>query len=116
MFNMAKKEDKTVRNPILNCNGCRKDFKLKKKYIKKEWVTTGIERSYFTCPHCNKKYIICYEDNEFRVNIAKMDNLQKEASALDVNSEQAKELIKEYQIYHKRNIEISQHYRTLYDK
>lgn len=116
MINVAK--NNTVVNPKVNCNSCRKEFKLKKSMIRKEWVTSEIERSFFICPHCKRKYTICYEDNEFRDNIEKMSKLRKRMSELnlDINNIQAKDIIEEYKKYHERNIEISKSYRAIYDK
>lgn len=83
MINVVK--NNIVVNLKVNCNSCRKEFKLKKFMIRKEWVILEIERLFFICFYCKRKYIICYEDNEFRDNIEKMFKLRKRMSELNLD-------------------------------
>lgn len=106
--------DKTVRNPIVTCDDCRKQFKLKINRIFKEKVIKNIERSYFVCPHCKRKYIIGYEDQEVKDNISKIHNIREQRNELTPDSEESNLLLEEHNKLHKRNIEISNKYKSIY--
>lgn len=43
----------TLKNPVVNCDECGEDFKLKQGRIRIENVAEGIERTYFKCQNVN---------------------------------------------------------------
>lgn len=45
-------------------DGCKKEFTLEKFEVEK--LDNDIEKTYFKCPHCNKKYVAFYTDKEIR--------------------------------------------------
>ena len=60
------------------CDDCKKEFVVKKKIIKSEKLFDTVERTYFCCPKCRKKYVISYVDKEIKENIKRIKNLKGE--------------------------------------
>lgn len=53
---------KLKRNPIIKCNKCEKEFKLKPRDLKVKTID-NIEVKYFNCKHCKEIYIYsCFDD------------------------------------------------------
>lgn len=50
----------------IKCDECGQEFELKK--IKIEKLQNNIQRSFFVCPECKKKYTSCYTDFQVRLN------------------------------------------------
>lgn len=77
---------------------------------------------YFKCPHCSTKYTIAYSDHEFRYNIARIQVIVAELERNVVSKknklidEEIEILINDFQKLKKRNEEISQKYKKIYDK
>lgn len=72
------------KHPKVNCDNCKKDFKLKPKYLKKKTID-NIEVRYFVCRHCKTKFIygcidehIMYKQNRYQELVLKAPCLQKE--------------------------------------
>ena len=105
---------KTVTNPIVTCDDCKEKFKLKLKNIHRKEITEEINCTYFKCSHCGRKYMIAYEDNEFRDNIKKMDVLNKKMSLLTLSDEEYASVLDQHKKLHERNIEISRSYKKVY--
>lgn len=99
----------------LICDKCKRQIKLKQKYIKIVKVEGDIERMYFKCPHCNTKYTIAYTDNEFRTNINNIQEIAVKLQDKTLNTEEVKALVKEHDKLVATNKEISQGYRTIYE-
>jgi NAD-dependent SIR2 family protein deacetylase len=104
----------TVKNPIVTCDECKKQFKLKPKRIEKEKVVEGIDRTFFKCPYCKRKYVVTYEDGEFKQNISDMKVLREEMANVQLDTVEYKAALKEYDELYKRNIEISKGYKKIY--
>lgn len=60
------------------CEDCKKDFVVKKKLIKSEKLFNSVERTYFCCPKCRKRYVISYVDKEIKENIKRLKCLRGE--------------------------------------
>ncbi|WP_297991489.1 hypothetical protein [uncultured Clostridium sp.] len=58
------------------CDDCKKEFTIKKKNIKTEKLFNKVERTYFCCPKCDKKYLISYVDKEKKENIKSLKELK----------------------------------------
>lgn len=70
--------------PKVNCDNCKKYFKLKPKHLKKK-IIYNIEVRYFVCRYCKTKYIygcidehIVSEQNRYQDLALKAQCLQKE--------------------------------------
>lgn len=70
--------------PKVNCDNCKKDFKLKPKHLKKKTID-NIEVRYFVCRHCKTNFIygcidehIVSEQNRYQDLALKAQCLQKE--------------------------------------
>ena len=97
----------------VTCNSCNKEFKVTKRKIKKEKVTDRVERQYFKCPHCKKKYIVSYFDNEIKENIKRMNDLKGQLLRKEITGD-------EYQVKYNnlkfRNITISNNYKGIFGR
>ncbi|GIM29816.1 hypothetical protein CPJCM30710_24820 [Clostridium polyendosporum] len=77
---------------------------------------------YFKCPHCSTKYTIVYSNHEFRTNIARIQvivaELEKNVVSKEnkLTDEEIEILINDFEKLKKRNEEISQKYKKIYDK
>ncbi|MED0704936.1 hypothetical protein [Aneurinibacillus aneurinilyticus] len=58
----------------VNCNKCKGDFVI--NTIKLEKFNGGIERNYFTCPHCQEQYTAFYTNQKVRKNQTEMAALR----------------------------------------
>ena len=105
---------KIIANPKITCDDCGQVFKLKMKMIIRKKITDEVDTTFFKCPHCGRKYVVTYEDKEFKDNIEKMSGLQDRLSKQIVESDAYNEILKKYQEYHERNIEISKGYKKIY--
>jgi hypothetical protein len=102
-------------NQKLICDKCKREIKLKQKHTKIVIVEGDIERMYFKCPHCGKKYTIAYSDNEFRANIIKIQSVSVKLQDKNLPEEEVKSLVKEYDLLVAANKAISQEYRKKYE-
>lgn len=67
------------------CEDCKKDFVVKKKLIKSEKLFNSVERTYFCCPKCRKRYVISYVDKEIKENIKRLKCLRGEYLRKEIN-------------------------------
>ena len=67
------------------CDDCKKDFVVKKKLIKSEKLFNSVERTYFCCPKCRKRYVISYVDKEIKENIKRLKCLRSEYQRKEKN-------------------------------
>lgn len=61
-------------NPDVTCDECRNTFTIDSLAI--EQLKDGIERTYFTCPHCQQDYTSYYTDLLVRQTLQKMKPLR----------------------------------------
>jgi len=106
----------TVKNPIVTCDKCNKEFKLKQSRLKTKIVAEGIERSYFKCPECKHKFIIMYKDKEIKENLKEMDNIKIQIQELLKSDKSTENLIEQYEKLYYRNLDISENYKSLYGR
>jgi hypothetical protein len=104
-----------MNNQKLICDKCNREIKLKQKHTKIVKVENDIERMYFKCPHCGKKYTIAYSDNEFRANVVKIQMIHVKLPDKSLPKEEVEALVKEYDLLVATNKAISQKYRKLYE-
>ena len=104
----------TIKYKTVDCDECKHKFKLKPSIVKTEKVGEEVERTYFKCPKCKRKFIVVYKDKEFNNNLIKMDNIRKKATKLSANNEDIKESINLQNKLHERNLEISSIYKKIY--
>ena len=95
------------------CDDCKKDFVVKKKFIKSEKLFDTVERTYFCCPKCRKKYVISYVDKEIKENIKRIKNLKGELLRKELTVE---EYEREYKDIIERNNSLNARYKTLYGR
>ena len=87
---------------------------MKKKIIKSEKLFNKVERTYFCCPKCGKKYVISYVDKEIKENIKKLKELKGKLLRKEVT-------VEEYERKHKdiiisRNNCLNGRYKALYGR
>lgn len=70
----------------VNCDKCKKDFEMD---IKTEIVKGDIERTYFICPYCNKKYISFYTNSKIR---KKQQEIRKVTMCFDITNDIGKRM------------------------
>jgi hypothetical protein len=95
------------------CNDCKKEFAIKKKNIKTEKLFNTVERTYFCCPKCNKKYVISYVDKEIKKNNKRFKNLKGEFLRKELTVE---EYEKEHKELLERNNSLNARYKALYGR
>lgn len=95
------------------CDDCKKEFVVKKKIIKSEKLFDTVERTYFCCPKCRKKYVISYVDKEIKENIKRIKNLKGELLRKELTIE---EYEREYKDIIERNNSLNARYKTLYGR
>nr|DAK82259.1 MAG TPA: hypothetical protein [Caudoviricetes sp.] len=95
------------------CDDCKKEFVVKKKIIKSEKLFDTVERTYFCCPKCRKKYVISYVDKEIKGNIKRIKNLKGELLRKELTVE---EYEREYKDIIERNNSLNARYKTLYGR
>ncbi len=105
-----------VKNPILNCDECGKDFKLKQGRIRTENVAEEIERTYFKCPKCKHKFIVMYKDAEIKENLKEMDNIKIKIQELLKEKKDVSKLMQQYKKIHCKNLDISEKYKKIYGR
>lgn len=97
----------------LICDDCKKEFTIKKKNIKTEKLFNKVERTYFCCPKCGKKYVINYVDKEIKENIKSLKELKGKLLRKEVT-------VEEYERKHKdiisRNNCLNGRYKALYGR
>ncbi|BFN04375.1 hypothetical protein [Clostridium tetani] len=106
----------TFKNPVVTCDKCGKDFKLKQNRLKIEIVKENIERTYFKCPKCKHKFIVMYKDQEIKENLKKMDNIKVQIQKSINEKKNTKKLIGRYEELYYSNLEISEKYKSLYGR
>lgn len=97
----------------LICDDCKKEFTIKKKNIKTEKLFNKVERTYFCCPKCGKKYVISYVDKEIKENIKRFKNLKGELLRKELTVE---EYEKEHKELLERNNSLNGRYKALYGR
>lgn len=97
----------------LICDDCKKKFTIKKKNIKTEKLFNKVERTYFCCPKCGKKYVISYVDKEIKENIKRFKNLKGELLRKELTVE---EYEKEHKELLERNNSLNGRYKALYGR
>ena len=95
------------------CDDCKKEFVVKKKIIKSEKLFDTVERTYFCCPKCRKRYVISYVDKEIKENIKRLKNLKGEFLRKQLTVE---EYEKEYKDIIERNNSLNARYKALYGR
>lgn len=56
-----------VDGTLVKCDGdggCGKEFRVVRPSV--DYLSGGIEKTYFRCPHCQKVYVLFYTDGEIR--------------------------------------------------
>ncbi|BDR66732.1 hypothetical protein K144313037_p20060 (plasmid) [Clostridium tetani] len=106
----------TFKNPVVTCDKCNKDFKLKQSRLKTEIVAEGIERTYFKCPKCKHKFIVMYKDKEIEENLKEMDSMKVQVQKLINEKKDTKKLMERYEELYYRNLDISEIYKSLYGR
>lgn len=95
------------------CDDCKKDFVVKKKLIKSENLFNSVERTYFCCPKCRKRYVISYVDKEIKENIKNLKELKGKLLRKELT-------VEEYEREHKdilsRNNSLNNRYKALYGR
>lgn len=95
------------------CDDCKKDFVVKKKLIKSEKLFNSVERTYFCCPKCRKRYVISYVDKEIKENIKRLKCLRGEYLRKEINlknyEKKCKNLIE-------RNKSLNARYKALFGR
>lgn len=105
----------TVKYQVVKCDECNHEFKLKPKIVKVEKINDeGVERHYFLCPKCNHRYIIMYQDQEYRDNLKEMEIIRQKASELRTYDMRYDRLLDQHNRYSNRNMEISKKYKQIY--
>mgnify|MGYP001582777456 CR=1 FL=1 len=61
---------------IVKCDDCNESFEVD---LKTEKVVGDIERAYFNCKHCNKKYISYYTNSKIKCNQERLRKILKKA-------------------------------------
>ncbi|WP_338627512.1 hypothetical protein QJR52_06190 [Clostridium baratii] len=61
---------------IVKCDDCNESFEID---LKTEKVVGDIERTYFNCKHCNKKYISYYTNSKIKYNQERLRKILKKA-------------------------------------
>ncbi|MEN8075729.1 hypothetical protein ABFP60_02140 [Clostridioides difficile] len=98
---------------IIVCDQCKNEFTLKKKLVKREKLFDAVERTYFCCPKCKKKYVISYVDKEIKENIKRLKNLKGEFLRKQLTVE---EYEKEHKELLERNNSLNARYKALYGR
>ncbi|MBU3208519.1 hypothetical protein KPL28_02580 [Clostridium algidicarnis] len=104
------------KNPIVTCDKCNKDFKLKQSRLKTEIVAEGIERTYFKCPECKHKFIVMYKDEEVKENLVEMDSLKEVMQEMTNEKKDTKELKVICEKLYVKNLETNDKYKELYGR
>lgn len=102
-------------NNKLICDKCKRQIKLKQKHTKIVKVEGDIERMYFKCPHCSTKYTIAYTDDEFRGNIARIQEIAIKLKSKILDAKEVKALVKGQDKLIAANKAISKKYRNIYE-
>lgn len=97
----------------LICDDCKKEFTIKKKNIKTEKLFNKVERTYFCCPKCGKKYVISYVDKEIKENIKRLKGLKGKLLRKELTVE---EYEKEHKELLERNNSLNGRYKALYGR
>lgn len=95
------------------CDGCKKEFTIKKKSIRSEKVFDIVERTFFCCPKCRKKYVISYADKEIKDNIKRLKLIKGKYLRKEVTFE---EYEKECRDILERNKSLNTRYKSLYGR
>ncbi|EQB3101459.1 hypothetical protein ACYIU4_002822 [Clostridium botulinum] len=104
------------KNPVVTCDNCEEEFKLKQNRIRIETIEEEIERTYFKCPNCKHKFIIMFKDKEVKENLKEMDKIKLKIQESLKNKKDVGNFIDKYEKLYYRNLEISDKYKSLYDK
>jgi len=59
----------------VQCDECLKDFEVQPK--ERPLNNSGVEETYFECPHCSKHYTVIITDRETRKLIRKVKRLRQ---------------------------------------
>lgn len=95
------------------CDDCKKDFVVKKKLIKSEKLFNSVERTYFCCPKCRKRYVISYVDKEIKENIKRLKCLRGEYLRKEIT---LKNYEKKSRNLIERNKTLNARYKALYGR
>lgn len=95
------------------CDDCKKDFVVKKKLIKSEKLFNSVERTYFCCPKCRKRYVISYVDKEIKENIKRLKCLRGEYLRKEIT---LKNYEKKSRNLIERNKVLNARYKALYGR
>ncbi len=71
-------------------DGCNQEFNLEKFEVAK--LDNDIEKIYFVCPHCEKKYIAFYTDKHIRKKQAIIRGLKSPSAIEQLRKEIAKDM------------------------
>lgn len=77
----------------IQCDSCHKTFKVKK--LKTKWIDNNVQRTYFTCPYCNKEYTSFYKDKRIRKNIKEIEKMQKRYDEIVKENKEIMQQLKE---------------------
>ena len=69
---MFKKRVRTI------CNNCGKTFILKNNMIMNKRINNDVTKKFFSCPRCNKEYIIQIKNKEIIKNDIEINKIQDE--------------------------------------
>lgn len=66
----------------VNCDNCTEDFEIK---IQEERVKDDVKRMFFTCPHCNEKFVYFYTNTRIETIKKKLNKVKEKGSKVYTN-------------------------------
>lgn len=93
------------------CDECKKAFKFKRVRLKYKAINDDVERLYYKCPHCNKKYNAGFKNKEINCNLERMKEISND---IKINPKRSEELMIKWNNLKERNIEIMNSLTALY--
>ena len=108
-----------IKYKVVKCDECNHEFMLKPKIMQVKNINNqtndeSVERHYFLCPKCKHRYVVMYQDKEFKDNLKEMEIIRKNASELRVNDIRYVRLLDQHNWYQQRNLELSKQYKRVY--
>lgn len=49
------------------CKNCNREFEHKQDMLKESYLGAMLTQTYFECPYCNKKYVVCINTPKARM-------------------------------------------------
>lgn len=83
---------------IVRCDNCGSVFGMDVKRKTKVFKSESVQMSYLKCPHCRKKYLVCYDNhhtNRLRNKLQKLYGQRKTDEIFEKIKKTQSELTKE---------------------